>query len=136
VIMARSHWLFRALVCILVLFSWSCSDKKVPTDTLRAFMGAVESFDLDTAQSLVCDRQRAQVQESLAFFDDVTSLSEAFDMRFEDLEFTERSNDGAVAVVLVTGKAKLAFLGKEDVQDVYEEHVLENVDGRWVICDP
>lgn len=99
-------------------------------------MSAVESFDLDTAQSLVCDRQRAQVQESLASFDNVKRLSEAFDMTFEDLEFTERDNDGALAVVQVTGTVRLAFLGKEDVQDVYEEHFLENVEGRWVICDP
>ena len=134
--MAKNLCLFCALACILILCGLSCSEKTVPSDTVRAFMSAVESFDLDTAQSLVCDRQRAQVQESLASFDNVKRLSEAFDMTFEDLEFTERDNDGALAVVQVTGTVRLAFLGKEDVQDVYEEHFLENVEGRWVICDP
>jgi hypothetical protein len=134
--MAKSHWFFRALLSILILCAVSCSEKKVPIDTIRAFFAAVESYDLETAQSLVCEKQRGQVLESLAPFENVTSLSEAFDMTFEDLEFSERSNDGALAVVQVTGKVRLAFLGTEDVQDVFEEHILENVDGRWVICDP
>jgi hypothetical protein len=57
-------------------------------------------------------------------------------MAFEDLEFTEIGNDGVVAVVQVTGSVRFAFLGTEDVQAIFEEHVLENVDGQWVICDP
>jgi hypothetical protein len=63
--MASSQWFFRALVCILLLSSLSCSEDQAPIDTVREFMTAVESFDLDTAQSLVCERQRAQVGESL-----------------------------------------------------------------------
>lgn len=134
--MALSQWFMRALVCALLLSLISCSEEKAPIDTAKEFMTAVESFDLDTVQSLVCERQRAQVGESLSPFEDVAGLSEAFDIVFEDLEFTEKSNDGAIAVVQVTGSVRFAFLGTEDVQDVLEEHVLENVDGRWVICDP
>ena len=134
--MALSRWFFRALVCVLLLSSLSCSEDKAPIDTVREFMAAVESFDLDTARSLVCERQRPQISESLTAFEDVASLSEAFDMAFEDLEFTEKSNDGVIAVVQVTGSVRFAFLGTEDVQDIFEEHILEKTDGRWVICDP
>ena len=129
-------WLLRALVCILLLSPLSCSEETAPVDIVREFMTAVESFDLDAAQSLVCERQQARLRDSLSPFEDVVSLSEAFDLVFEDLEFTEKSNDGVLAVVQVTGSVRLAFLGTEDVQDVFEEHVLENMDGRWVICDP
>jgi hypothetical protein len=134
--MASSQRYLRALVCVLFLSLISCTEEKAPIDTVKEYMTAVESFDLESVQSLVCEKQRAQVGESLSPYEDVAGLSEAFDMAFEDLEFTEKSNDGAIAVVQVTGSVRFAFLGTEDVQDVFEEHVLENVDGRWVICDP
>jgi hypothetical protein len=99
-------------------------------------MAAVEAFDLDTAEGLVCSEQKPRVRDSLEPFGNVAQLDEAFDMAFEDLSFQEQSNDGAVAVIRVSGSVRLSFLGKIELQGIDEEHVVVNEDGRWVICDP
>ena len=114
----------------------ACAKKQSPDDVVRAFMAAVETFDLDTAEELVCNDQKPRVRDSLEPFGNVAQLDEAFDMTFEDLSFQEQSNDGDVAIIRVSGRVSLSFLGKNEVQDVDEEHVVVNEDGRWVICDP
>lgn len=98
-------------------------------------MTAVEALDLDTAEGLVCEVQRSEVRDSLEPFGDVDQLGEAFDIRFEELSFQEKSNDGNVAVIRVTGSLIISFLGQQDVQTVDEEHLVVKEDGRWVICD-
>lgn len=114
----------------------ACVEEQRPVEVVRSFMTAVEEFDLDTAESLVCDAQRGEVRHGLEPYNDVARLGEAFDLSFEDLSFEERSNDGQTAVVRVTGSLTLSFLGQEEVQEVNEEHVVIKDNGRWVVCDP
>jgi hypothetical protein len=125
-----------ALVAIVVVLLGACTEKQEPVDTVRSFIAAVEAFDLEQAENLVCEEQQARVRKSLESFDNVAGLSEAFGVKAENLTYRERSNDGNVAVVLITGTLKLSFLGQEDIQEVAEEHVVVIENGRWVICDP
>ena len=121
---------------VVITLLGACAEKQSPDDVVRSFMAALETFDLDTAEDLVCSVQKPRVRDSLEPFGNVAQLDEAFDMTFEDLSFQEQSNDGDVAIIRVSGRVRLSFLGKNEVQDVNEEHVVVNEDGRWVICDP
>ena len=126
---------FLVLSAVAMLLG-ACAEKQSPDDVVRSFMAALETFDLDTAEDLVCSVQKPRVRDSLEPFGNVAQLDEAFDMTCEDLSFQEQSNDGDVAIIRVSGRVRLSFLGKNEVQDVDEEHVVVNEDGRWVICDP
>ena len=121
---------------VVIALLGACAEKQSPDDVVRSFMAAVEAFDLDRAEDLVCSEQKPRVRDSLEPFGNVAQLDEAFDMAFEDLSFQEQSNDGDVAVIRVSGSVRLSFLGKNEVQEIDEEHVVVNEDGRWVICDP
>jgi hypothetical protein len=114
----------------------ACAEKQSPEDVVRTFMAALETFDLEAAEELVCDVQKPRVRDSLEPFGNVAELEEAFDLTFEDLSFYEQSNDGEVAIIRVSGTVRLAFLGKSEVQSIEEEHVVVNEDGHWIICDP
>jgi hypothetical protein len=114
----------------------ACTESRSPIEVVQSFMGAVEALDLAAAEGFVCEAQRAQIQDSLLPFDSVAGLGEAFDIRFENLSFQERSNDGQVSVVRVNGTLTISFLGQHDVQEVDEEHTVVRENGRWVICDP
>jgi hypothetical protein len=130
----RKHTLRLLGVALIVL--GACSTEPGPVEVLRSFMTAVGRFDLAAAENMVCEAQRAGIRASLEPFDGVARLSEAFDMSFEGLTFEERSNDGSVAIIRVTGTLTLAFLGQQEVQEVDEEHLVVREGGRWVICDP
>jgi hypothetical protein len=99
-------------------------------------MTAVETFDLARAESLVCEAQQSKVRASLEPFEDVATLGEAFDIGLGELSFQEKSNDGNVAVVHVSGRLTINFLGQQEVQEVNEEHVVIRENGSWVVCDP
>lgn len=125
-----------SLLSAIVLLLSACTGDQDPVDVVRSFMAAVETRDLDKAESLVCEEQWSKVRRSLEPFGEVTQLGEAFDLSFEDLSFDERSNDGSIVVIRVSGVLTLSFLGQEETQDVDEEHVIIKENGRWVICDP
>lgn len=99
-------------------------------------MEAIQAFNIAKAKTLVCEAQRAQVENSLAPFGDTSKLGETFVMSLEDMRYEEHSNDGSVAVVLVKGRMKLSFLGQETVQEINEKHTLIKQGGHWLICDP
>lgn len=125
----------RLLVAALMMLV-ACAREQSPVEVVRSFMTAVETFDLTAAENLVCEAQWAGIRAGLEPFDGVTRLSEAFDIGFEGLSFQERSNDGSVAIVRVTGTLALSFLGQQEIQEVDEEHLVVKDGGRWVICDP
>jgi hypothetical protein len=99
-------------------------------------MTAVETFDVATAESLVCQARRARVRESLAPFGAVPEPGEVFDVSTSDLVVQEQSNDGEVAIVRVSGKLTLFFLGQQETQEINENHIVVKENGRWVVCDP
>jgi hypothetical protein len=99
-------------------------------------MLAIETLDITQAQSLTCQAQRARVRESLAPFGNISELGEAFDINFDELIFEEQSNDGHTAIVHVSGKMTLSFLGQQETQEINEDHVLIKEEGKWVVCDP
>jgi hypothetical protein len=98
-------------------------------------MTAVETLDVSTAESLVCEAQRARVRASLAPFKDVAE-PEAFEVSFSELMVQEQSNDGEVAMVHVSGQLTLFFLGQQETQEISENHTVVREGGRWFICDP
>jgi hypothetical protein len=114
----------------------ACAEQPGPIDVVQSFMAAIEEFDLDIAEGYVCEAQKSAVRAILEPYYDVARLAEAFDMDFKDLTFTERSNDGETAVVKVSGSLTLSFLGREDTQEVSEEHVVIKEGGQWLVCDP
>jgi hypothetical protein len=133
--MRLKRWTLLLLSLLLVLLV-ACDAEEDPVEVIRSFMAAVEAFDVTKAQHLVCQAQRARVQDSLEPFGALTEADEAFAIRFDDLTFQERSNDGKVAIVHVRGQLIVSFLGQQEVQEVDEEHVLVKEGGRWLVCDP
>jgi hypothetical protein len=124
------------LLLSVVVLLVACDGKESPVEVVRSFMAAVETFDVATAEDLVCQARRARVRESLEPFDDVTELGGAFDLKIDDLTFQERSNDGEVAVVHVSGKLTISYLGQQETQEIDEEHIIVREGGRWLVCDP
>jgi len=124
------------LLSILPAFLGACDGEQGPVPAVRSFMTAVETFDLAGAESLVCEAQQSKVRASLEPFEDVATLGEAFDIELGELSFQEQSNDGNIAVVQVSGRLTINFLGQQEVQEVNEEHVVIKENGHWVVCDP
>ena len=124
------------LISVVLALLGACVGEQSPGEVVQSFMAAIGSFDLATAESLVCEAQRPRVRESLEPFDAVVGLGEAFDVSFEDLSFEEQSHDGNVVIVHVGGTLTLTFLGQQEVQGVDEEHIVVKENGRWVVCDP
>ena len=124
------------LLSVILAILGACDREQGPVQVVRSFMTAVEAFDLGTAESLVCAAQRSKVRTSLEPFEDVATLGEAFDISRGELSFQERSNDGNVAVVHVSGELTVNFLGQQEVQEVDEEHVVIKENGHWLVCDP
>lgn len=125
-----------SLLGIAVLLLVACDGEQSPVQVVRSFMTAVGTFDVATAESLVCQAGRARVRESLAPFDAVPEPGEVFDVNISDLVVQEQSNDGEVAVVRVSGKLTFFFLGQQEIQEINENHIVVKEDGRWVVCDP
>jgi len=129
---SRELWL-----CILVLLLLAgCKTETDPVEVTRSFMMAIERLNITQAQSLVCQAQQARIQESLAPFGDISELGEAFDINFDELVFEEQSNDGSTAVVHVSGKMTLSFLGQQETQEIDEDHIVIKEEGKWLICNP
>jgi hypothetical protein len=124
------------LLGVILAILGACGGEQGPVQVVQSFMTAVEAFDLGTAESLVCEAQRGKVRTSLEPFEDIATLGEAFDISLGELSFQERSNDGNVAVVHVSGKLTVNFLGQQEVQEVNEEHVVIKENGHWLVCDP
>jgi hypothetical protein len=124
------------LLSVILAILGACGGEQGPVQVVQSFMTAVEAFDLGTAESLVCEAQRGKVRTSLEPFEDIATLGEAFDISLGELSFQERSNDGNVAVVHVSGKLTVNFLGQQEVQEVNEEHVVIKENGHWLVCDP
>jgi hypothetical protein len=124
------------LLSVILVILGACDREQDPVQVVRSFMTAVEAFDLGTAESLVCEAQRSKVRTSLEPFEDVATLGEAFDISLGELSFQERSNDGNMAVVQVSGELTVNFLGQQEVQQVNEEHVVIKENGHWLVCDP
>jgi hypothetical protein len=123
------------LVSVVFVFLTACDREQTPVQVVRAFMTAVETFDVGTVESLVCLDQKARVRESLAAFQDIAD-PEVFDVSLDELVLQEQSNDGQVAVVYVRGKLIVFFLGQQEVQQVDEKHTLVKEKGHWLVCDP
>lgn len=125
-----------SLLGVVVLLLAACEGEQGPVEVVQSFMTAVETFDVATAESLVCQAGRARVRESLAPFGAIAEPGEVFDVRISDLVVQEQSNDGEVAVVHVSGKLTLFFLGQQETQEINENHTVVREGGRWVVCDP
>lgn len=119
----------------MLLLLGACAKQRGPVEVVSSFMSAVEAFDVATAESLVCEAQRARVRESLEPFDNVANLGEAFDVNFERLSFQERGGDENSVIVHISGTLELSFLGQHEVQDVNEDHLVVRENGRWLVCD-
>jgi hypothetical protein len=123
------------------IFLGACSAKQEPVEVVQAFVTALQTFDIETAESMVCESQRSNIRSTLEPFEDVSQLDgiglgEAFEMSLTDVSFQELSNDGEAAVVAVRGTLMLSFLGQQEQQGVDEVHVVIKEHGRWVVCDP
>jgi len=127
-------WWFCLLVSLTLLAG--CETETSPVEVTRAFMRAIETLDVTQAQSLVCQAQQVRVRESLAPFGDIRELGEAFDINFDELTFEEQSNDGSTAVVHVSGRMTLSFLGQQETQEINEDHIVVKEEGKWVVCNP
>jgi hypothetical protein len=123
------------LTGILALLLVACEQEDDPTQIMRSFMDAIERFDVDAAENLVCPGQRAKVRESLASLEGIAKPSEAFDVRITDLKVEELDNDGETALLHVKGQLTLVFLGQQEVQQIDEKHTLIRENGQWLICD-
>jgi hypothetical protein len=126
-----------ALVVVVALgLVPACGQQTGSVQTVEAFLAALEAFDIEKAQSLVCESQQESVLGVLEPFGNVSGMTEAFNMAFDDIQVTERALEGDMALVHISGNVTISFLGQQERQAVDEEHVLVKENGRWVICDP
>jgi hypothetical protein len=136
---ARSNvkrWYWSLVFLIGIGMLWACRAEQQPVQVLREFLAATQELDIAQAETLVCEAQRDRVRTIFEPFDRVSETGEAFDIEFNDLAFQERGNDGSVALVHISGTLTVSFLGRQEQQDVDEEHIVVKENGRWVICDP
>lgn len=124
------------VLVVVVVLVVACGGEQSPAGVVESFLGAIEDFDVATAESLVCQAQRDKVRGSLVPFGDIAAPGEAFDISFGELVIQEQSNDGQTSIVRVKGYLTIFFLGEQEVQEVDETHTLVKNGGRWLICDP
>ena len=120
----------------LGLLLCACVQTQSPVQVARDFMAAIERFDLQAAERLVCPAQQARVRASLAPFEEYGRPGETFYASLEGLTIEEQRNDGHTALVHVRGELSLFFLGQQETQQINEMHTLVRQDGRWLVCDP
>ncbi len=104
----------------------------------RSWFQALANLDFEQVMKLTCSNPavRSDIELRLEPFNDIkdslTALKGQFD--FSGLKFEERSNDGRLATVRLSGKMFLKALGQVQPMSLYEDITVVNENGVWKVC--
>ncbi len=126
------------LVCVGLLLA-ACSAGGGPAiEGTRSWFQALANLDVEQVMKLTCSnpRVRDEIELRLEPFNDIkeslAALKGQFD--FSGLKFEEKSNDGRIATVRLSGKMYLKALGQTQPLSLYEDITVINEDGEWKVC--
>jgi hypothetical protein len=130
---------FIPLIVAGLIFLAACGGGGSPAiDGTRAWFQALAELRFDDVMSLTCANApvRNEIGAKLDPFIDLketlAALKGQFD--FSNLKFEEKSNNGRVAVIRLSGSMTLVALGQTEAMDVAEDITLVNESGTWKVC--
>ena len=134
----KTRQLFPLIVASLIVLT-ACGGGGSPAiDGTRAWFQALAELRFDDVMNLTCANGpvRNEIAAKLDPFIDLketlAALKGQFD--FSSLKFEEKSNNGRVAVIRLSGSMTLVALGQTEAMDVAEDISVVNESGVWKVC--
>jgi hypothetical protein len=134
----KTRQLFPLIVASLIVLT-ACGGGGSPAiDGTRAWFQALAELRFDDVMNLTCANGpvRNEIAAKLDPFIDLketlAALKGQFD--FSNLKFEEKSNNGRVAVIRLSGSMTLVALGQTEAMDVAEDISVVNESGVWKVC--
>jgi hypothetical protein len=126
-------------IVIIGLLLTACGGGGSPAiDGTRAWFKALAELRFDDVMNLTCDSTpvRNEIGAKLDPFIDLketlAALKGQFD--FSNLKFEEKTNNGRIAVIRLSGSMTLQALGQTEAMDVAEDITVVNESGTWKVC--
>jgi hypothetical protein len=130
---------FIQLIAAGLILLTACSGGGSPAiDGTRAWFKALAELRFDDVMNLTCadTAVRNEIGAKLDPFIDLkptlAALKGQFD--FSNLKFEEKTNNGRVAVIRLSGSMTLQALGQTEAMDVAEDITVVNDSGTWKVC--
>ena len=117
----------------------ACSGGGSPAiEGTRAWFQALAELRFDDVMNLTCasvpvrNEIGAKLDPFIDLKETLAALKGQFD--FSNLEFEEKTNNGRVAVIRLSGSMTLVALGQTEAMDVAEDITVVNENGVWKVC--
>lgn len=117
----------------------ACSGGGSPAiEGTRAWFQALAELRFDDVMNLTCasvpvrNEIGAKLDPFIDLKETLTALKGQFD--FSNLKFEEKTNNGRVAVIRLSGSMTLVALGQTEAMDVAEDITVVNENGTWKVC--
>ncbi len=130
---------FIQLIAVGLLLLTACSGGGSPAiDGTRAWFKALAELRFDDVMNLTCASTpvRNEIAAKLDPFIDLKPTLDALKGQFDfsNLKFEEKSNNGRVATIRLSGSMTLQALGQTEAMDVAEDLTIVNENGVWKVC--
>jgi hypothetical protein len=130
---------FIQLIAACLILLTACSGGGSPAiDGTRAWFKALAELRFDDVMNLTCANVpvRNEIGAKLDPFIDLkpalAALKGQFD--FSNLKFEEKTNNGRIAVIRLSGSMTLQALGQTEAMNVAEDITVVNESGAWKVC--
>ena len=130
---------FIPLIAASLIVLTACGGGGSPAiDSTRAWFQALAELRFDDVMNLTCANGpvRNEIATKLDPFIDLketlAALKGQFD--FSNLKFEEKSNNGRVATIRLSGSMTLVALGQTEAMEVAEDITVVNESGVWKVC--
>ncbi len=117
----------------------ACSGGGSPAiEGTRAWFQALAELRFDDVMNLTCasvpvrNEIGAKLDPFIDLKETLAALKGQFD--FSNLKFEEKTNNGRVAVIRLSGSMTLVALGQTEAMDVAEDITVVNENGVWKVC--
>lgn len=117
----------------------ACSGGGSPAiEGTRAWFQALAELRFDDVMNLTCasvpvrNEIGAKLDPFIDLKETLAALKGQFD--FSNLKFEEKTNNGRVAVIRLSGSMTLVALGQTEAMDVAEDITVVNENGTWKVC--
>ncbi len=134
----KTRQLFLLIVASLIVLT-ACGGGGSPAiDGTRAWFQALAELRFDDVMKLTCasvpvrNEIAAKLDPFIDLKETLAALKGQFD--FSNLKFEEKSNNGRVAVIRLSGSMTLVALGQTEAMDVAEDISVVNESGVWKVC--
>ncbi|MBP7687806.1 MAG: hypothetical protein KA765_07865 [Thermoflexales bacterium] len=130
---------FIQLIAVGLLLLTACGGGGSPAiDGTRAWFQALAELRFDDVLKLTCASEpvRNEIAAKLDPFIDLKPTLDALKGQFDfsNLKFEEKSNNGRVATIRLSGSMTLVALGQTEAMDVAEDLTVINENGVWKVC--